>query len=140
MYQEIKKGIIEILKKIKEIDVLTEINEDVETTGAYFFLEIIPVIKETCTINLYKEKWFIDISYHDNDFSISEFMKVGEKIDENIRPSIGFESFSATPENVNMRAVDGVLHYTFGFSLMYEIKHIKDEPLMEHLDIRKESI
>lgn len=136
MYQEIKRGIIKVLQEIKDIDIIFIKNEDVEQVSEYFFPIIRAIEKRTESINLYTESFFVDILYDKKDATYHELMDMAQKIDEHFRPVMEFESFSIVVQ-AQIQVIEMILHYSFHFSITYEVRKEKTEEMMGEIEVRK---
>lgn len=136
MYQEIKRGIIKVLQEIKDIDIIFIKNEDVEEVGEYFYVIVKPIEKRTDSLNLCTQSYLIDILYDKKDAIYHELMEMAERIDCHFRPILEFETFSVIV-NAQMQVIDMILHYSFHFSITYEVRKEKTEEMMGQIEVRK---
>ncbi len=136
MYDEIKDALIKALKKIKDIDIIFMRNEDFEDVNEYFYPIIKVISKKTESINLKTESFLIDILYEKEGASYSEYMQMGEKIDEYFSPVFYFENFSIALD-AEIKVIDEILHYIFSFSLTYRIENEVEADLMKTLSIKE---
>ncbi|MBS9782648.1 MAG: hypothetical protein KGV43_02460 [Arcobacter sp.] len=139
MYEEIKKGLIEALKKVKNIDVIFIYNEDVEEVSEYFYVVIKPISRKTESINLESASYLIDIMYDNKNLNDGSAIKMSEKIDEVFRPTLYFDTFSVLIDEANINVVDNMLHYTFSINSTYEVRKESKEDYMKKLEIAKEN-
>ncbi len=135
MYEEIRKGLIKALKKVKDIDVIFIKNEDFDEVSEYFFVVIKPISKDVETVNMYRESFLIDIMYDKEGASIHELMLMAEKIDDYFKPVIYFDTFSVSV-NATIKVIDNILHYTFDFDKTYTVIRESKEDMMESLEIK----
>lgn len=136
MYKEIKKGLIKALKDIKDIAVLFSVNEDVEQVAEYFRVLIRPITKTTVSTSLESASYLIDITYVKDNASESEYMELGETIDDSLRPNIKLDSFSILVPEAEIKVTDDILHYTFTFNISYAITRENKNEMMQELDIK----
>lgn len=135
MYEIIKKSLIETLKRVKEIDVFFERNEDVENSSEYFFVSIKEFSIVSESVNLQRCSCLIDIIYDIQNFSNQKYMLFACEMDKHFANAFEKEASTAFSFERSISIVDGLLHYTFPFSKTYEMRPVEKEEFMEHIVI-----
>ncbi|MDO4772991.1 MAG: hypothetical protein Q4A72_05485 [Bacillota bacterium] len=133
MYEEIKKSLIATLKKIKDIDIFFERNEDTEVSGEYFLVLIKDAGIASESVNLQRYSCLIDIIYDAPAFSNHKYMLMAEAMDKVFGEALETKEVSSFERSVIV--VDGLLHYTFPFNKTYEMRPVIQEEFMEHIVI-----
>ncbi len=134
MYEDLKAGIIDVLSRIKDIDIFFEMNEDTLKTPEYFFVMIKPVINESLSKGAHKKVYLVDIRYYSEDWNHLKYMVMGEKLDEAIRPVLKFGDFNASINDTDINVVDEELHVRFKVGVIYKLKEESTAKLMRELE------
>lgn len=136
-YEEVRKGLIRTLKKVKDIDVFFSTNEDTDVSKEFFFVSIKPVLHKSESVNLYGISCVVSIAYNAPNLSPLDYLIFAESLDMAFSPTLYFNTFSVLVREREFKVIDSMLHFTFAFSITYEVKEETDIPLMGELVIRK---
>lgn len=136
-YEEVKKGLIRALKQVKDIDVFFTTNEDTEASEEFFFVSIKPALHKSESVNLYGISCVVSIAYNAPNLSPFDYLIFAESLDMAFSPTLCFDTFSVLVREREFKVIDSMLHFTFAFSITYEVKEETDIPLMGELVIRK---
>lgn len=104
----------------------------------YVFLEIIPTGNETIDAEHTGRRVLVIASLHTKAESNGEYLKMGQDIDEAIRPVFRFEdggeARAITVPDVSLKVVDKVLHCTFTLAFTDSTQEPPPFPVMEELN------
>lgn len=129
IYEVVKRGIIQNLKKVKNLPVLMSMNEDREGLEEYFVLKIKPISALSKSVNMGSESYLIDIIYDNSQFTTEdEYYSFTEEIDNVFRPTLDLNEFAIFVDELKIFVSDSLLHYVFSI----HIKGVDEEKGIEN--------
>ncbi len=102
----------------------------------YFFIEYVPL--NVTTLNEYRTKYSVMINIICQTFEHSNegYYRLGDKLDNLIRPYVSFDERNITVENAEYKVLDKTLRYKFKLEFVDSKEIDESYPLMEDLERR----